>query len=233
MLVKLRDPDAVARAAASAVIEAAFKAIHEHGRFNLALAGGSTPRAAYGLLAEEHAEEIDWRRVAFYFGDERAVPPDDEESNYRMAKEALLDPLKLPPSSARRIAGEIEPANAAAEYDAEIRRLARERVPAFDMVLLGMGSEGHTASLFPGSAALEEQTKMAVAVEVPADPPRRITLTPPAIASTRQIVFMVTGESKADAIAAIFSGGEDLPAGRVAALAPSRFLVDEAAASRI
>lgn len=233
MVVKLRDAEAVARAGASAVVEAAFKAIHDHGSFTVALAGGSTPRRSYELLADEFADQVDWRRVSFFFGDERCVAPDSPESNYRMAREALFDPLKLPPSAVRRMAGEIEPQNAAAEYDSEIRRLVGERETAFDLVLLGMGGEGHTASLFPGSAALGETSRLTVAVEVAAEPPRRLTLTPPALASTRQIVFLVTGEKKAAALADVFGGGEALPAAVVAGLAPSRFLVDEAAASRL
>jgi 6-phosphogluconolactonase len=233
MVVKLRNAKAVARAAASAVVEAAFKAIHEHGSCRLVLAGGNTPRAAYQLLAGDMREEIDWRRVNFYFCDERCVPPDDPKSNYRMARETLFDPLKLPQGLARRIAGELPPENAAAEYDAEIRHLADERAPAFDLVLLGMGAEGHTASLFPGSAALEEQSRMAAAVQVPADPADRVTMTPPALSLARQIIFLVTGKEKAQALADVFGGVSDLPAARVATLAPSRFLADEAAASKL
>lgn len=233
VLVKLRDPEAVARAAAAAVAEAAFKAIHENGSCRLVLAGGSTPRQAYQILAGEMRDEVDWRRVRFYFGDERCVPPDDPRSNYRMAKETLFDPLKLGQGSVFRMAGELPPKSGAADYDAQVRHLKAERVPMFDLVLLGMGGEGHTASLFPGSPALEERSRMAAAVEVPADPPDRITLTPASLALSRQIVFMVTGPEKADALAGAFANDSRLPASMVAALAPSRFLADEAAASKL
>lgn len=233
MLVRHRDAEAVARAAASAVVEAAFRAIHEHGNFRLVLAGGRTPRAAYELLAGELRAEVDWRRVSLYFGDERCVWPDDEASNYRMAREALIEPLKLPTSAVRRMAGEVSPDKAAAEYDVELRRAREDRRPAFDLVLLGMGTEGHTASLFPGSPALREKHRMALHVVVPAEPADRLTMTPPALSSTRQILFLVTGEDKAEALAEVFTDGSELPASLVSKLAPSRFLVDEAAAGKI
>jgi 6-phosphogluconolactonase len=233
MLVKLKTPEAVARAAAAAIVEAAFKAIHEHGEFRLVLAGGRTPRASYELLATELREEIDWRRVLFYFGDERCVGPDDPASNYRMAKEALFDPLKVQGGSVRRMAGELAPDAAAADYDAEIRAVIADRQPAFDLTLLGMGAEGHTASLFPGSPALEETGRTVLHVTAPADPPDRLTMTPVALAASRQILFLVTGEEKAQALARVFGGDDDLPAARVAQLGPSRFLVDSAAASAL
>lgn len=233
MLVKLRDPEAVARAAAATVTECAFKAIHENGSCRLVLAGGNTPRRAYQILAGELRDEVDWRRVNFYFGDERCVPPDDPHSNYRMAKETLFDPLHLGQGSVDRIAGELPPDTGAADYDAQLRRLKEERVPMFDLVLLGMGAEGHTASLFPGSPALQERSRMAAAVTVPVDPPDRITLTPVSLGLSRQIVFLVTGAEKADALAQVFSDGSDLPAAQVAALAPSRFLADEEAARKL
>ncbi len=233
MLVRLKTPEAVARAAAAAVVESAFKAIHEHGEFRLVLAGGRTPRAAYELLATELREEIDWRRVVFYFGDERCVGPDDPASNYRMAKEALFDPLKLPGGSVRRMAGELAPDNAAADYDAEIKAAIAARRPAFDLTLLGMGAEGHTASLFPSSPALDEATRTVAHVTVAAEPPDRLTMTPVALAASRQILFLVTGKEKAKALATVFGGGDDLPAARVAQLAPSRFLVDAQAGSKL
>jgi 6-phosphogluconolactonase len=131
------------------------------------------------------------------------------------------------------MAGELPPPSAAAEYDTEVRAVMADRNPAFDLALLGMGSEGHTASLFPGSTALEERYRAVVNVIVPAEPPERLTMTPVALASVRQIVFLVTGADKAEALASVFSGGDDLPAARVSRLAPSRFLVDEAAASKL
>mgnify|MGYP003701405253 CR=1 FL=1 len=233
MLVRHRDSEAVARATASAIVESAFRAIHDHGNFRLVLAGGRTPRAAYQLLADEMREEVDWRRVTLFFGDERCVPPTDKASNYGMVKEALIEPLRLPSSMVRRMAGEVPPDNAAAEYDFELRRAMEERQPAFDLVLLGMGPEGHTASLFPDSPALREHNRMAVHVHVAAQPPERLTMTPPALTSTRQILFLVTGADKAQAVAEVFKDDSELPAAVVSRLAPSRFLVDEAAAGLI
>jgi 6-phosphogluconolactonase len=233
LVVRLKDARAVAKAAAAAVVESAFKAIHEHGEFRFVVAGGNTPRATYELLSSDLRDEVDWRRVIFYFSDERCVGPDDPASNYRMARESLFDPLKVPDRSVRRMAGELPPVSAAAEYDAEVRAVMADRNPAFDLALLGMGSEGHTASLFPGSAALEEKSRAVVHVVVPAEPPERLTMTPAALASVRQIVFLVTGAEKAEALARVFSDGDDLPAARVSRLAPSRFLVDEEAASEL
>ena len=233
MVVRLKNAEAVARATAAEVVESAFRAIHERGEFRLVLAGGRTPKAAYELLATELRDEVDWRRVICYFGDERCVDPTDPASNYRMAKEALFDPLKLQGSSVRRMAGELAPEAAAADYDAEVRGVIADRSPAFDLTLLGMGAEGHTASLFPGSSALDEATHAVASVTAPIEPPRRLTMTPVALASSRQIVFMVTGKEKAKALAKVFGGHEELPAARVAQLAPSRFLVDEAAASKL
>lgn len=232
MVVRYRDGAALARAAAAQVVEAAFKAIHDHGEFRLVLAGGNTPRATYMELAGDLRDEVDWRRVRFYFGDERCVPPTDPRSNYLMAREALLDPLRIQSSGVRRIAGELAPESAAAEYDDEIRRAVRERPQAFDLVLLGMGGEGHTASLFPGSPALEDGNRMAMAVTVPAQPAERVTLTPAAFRAARQILFLVTGAEKAAALAGVFSG-EELPAALISGVAPSQFLVDDAAASKL
>ena len=233
MLVRHRDPEAVARAAASAVVESAFRAVHDHGNFRLVLGGGHTPRAAYELLAGELRDEVDWRRVTLFFGDERCVPPEDQASNYRMVKETLITPLKLPSSAVRRMAGEVPPDNAAAEYDVELRRAMEDRQPAFDLVLLGMGPEGHTASLFPGHPALHERHRTCLHVTVPAQPPDRLTMTPLALSSTKQILFLVTGADKADAVAEVFRDDSQLPAAIVSRLAPSRFLVDEAAASKV
>lgn len=233
MVVKLKDAEAVARAGAAAVVDAAFKSIHEHGSCRLVLAGGRTPKLTYELLATEMRDEVDWRRVTFYFGDERCVPPDDARSNYRMAKESLFDPLKIGPETVRRIAGELPPEEGASEYDDEIRQLKAERVPSFELTILGMGAEGHTASLFPGSPILAEHSRMAAAANVVADPPERITMTPGALALSKQIIFMISGAEKAPALAQVFQDGSELPAAQVAALAPTRFLVDEAAASEL
>jgi 6-phosphogluconolactonase len=232
VVVRFRDAAAAARAGAEAVAEAAFKALRERGGFRVVLAGGNTPRATYELLSNEMRDAVEWSRATVYFGDERCVPPDHPYSNYRMVREALLDPLGLRGAAVRRIAGELPPESAAMDYEAELRHLRSEGEPMFDLVLLGMGPDGHTASLFPGHPALDEVSHLALHVTVSAEPADRVTLTPPALGSTRQIVFLVTGTEKSIALARVFAD-EDLPAARIAALAPSRFLVDEAAASKL
>jgi 6-phosphogluconolactonase len=233
MVVRFRDPAGVARAVASEVVEASFRAIREHGDFHLVLAGGSTPRATYALLASEFRDEVDWRRVTLFFGDERCVPPTDPRSNHLMVQETLFEPLHIPSSSVWRMAGELEPEAAAMDYDARLRRLQAERNPMFDLVLLGMGPEGHTASIFPDSPALTAGNRLAMAVTVPAEPSERITMTPRALASTRQMLFVVTGAEKAPALARVFSDPDEIPAALVSAMAPSRLFVDEAAAAKL
>ena len=148
------DTDHLARAAAEGFValaaEAVGRRLPDRGQFSVALAGGSTPRAAYALLA---AEEVDWSRVHVFWGDERCVPPDHPDSNYRLAREALLDHVSLPAGNVHRMRGEMEPEAAAQAYAAELRAFFGTQWPSFDLVLLGMGNDGHIASLFPGSAA--------------------------------------------------------------------------------
>jgi 6-phosphogluconolactonase len=174
----------------------------------VALAGGSTPRALYELLAsDDYRDRSDWHDLEVYFGDERAVPPDHPDSNYGMADRALLSHVPLAEDAVHRIEGEADPLEAAAE------RYAMALPDHLDLVLLGMGPDGHTASLFPGQEALEERNRRVMATTA-ADGTPRITLTYPAIDAARHVVFLVTGESKREALDAI-RRGEDLPAGRV------------------
>jgi 6-phosphogluconolactonase len=192
---------------------------------NLVLTGGSTPRRAYELAAERRP---DWSGVAFWWGDERCVPPDDERSNYRLAREALLDRAeRLGP--VHRIRGELEPAGAAAEYD---RALRGERL---DLLLLGIGPDGHTASLFPGAASLRERERLAVDAPAGLEPfVPRVTLTLPALASAELAVFLATGEGKAQAVRRAFAEppGEETPASLVRGRRTVAVL-DRAAASRL
>lgn len=227
------DPDAVARAAAGLVAEAAANAVAERGRFTLVLSGGSTPRALYSLLAHR---PISWERVHVFWGDERCVPPEHPDSNYRMARESLLDRVPIPAGNVHRLEGENpDPAAAAARYAEEIRRFFAPEPPRFDLVLLGLGPDAHTASLFPGSAALESPGWVAAPwVEKLAS--YRLTLTPVLLNRAAQVVFLVAGRDKAAAVEAVLRGDEsprEIPA---RAIRPEEgravWLLDAAAAGR-
>jgi 6-phosphogluconolactonase len=208
------DAAELARAAAEHFVAHAAEAITARSRLLVALAGGSTPRATYTLLATgQFASRIDWPRVHVFWGDERCVPPDHADSNYRMAHEALLAHVPIPVENVHRIVGELDPAQAAAAYEEELESTlgADGRL---DLVLLGMGSDGHTASLFPGTAALKEQERWVVENYVEKLKSWRITLTLAAINAARQATFLVGGSSKAEPLARI-RAGEGLPAGLV------------------
>ncbi len=206
----LDDPAAVAAAAADLVAVAVGG-----GARTLVLAGGSTPRRAYDVLA---ARPLPWGRVTVLFGDERCVPADDPESNYRMARESLLDHVH--PGTVHRMAGELGAEAAAALYDEVVRR-----VPPLDLVLLGVGPDGHTASLFPGHPALLD-TACAVAVhDAPKPPPDRVSLTLPALRRARRVIVLATGRDKAEALRLAARG--EVPAGMIP---DAEFLLDRAAA---
>jgi len=210
--------DAVARAAADRIAEVAAAT---EGRFAIALAGGSTPQATYRLLASpEYAERIDWSRWHVFFGDERQVPLDDANSNYHAAAEALLDRVPIP-------RGQIHPFTDADEYEGLLRSFFGE-APRFDIVLLGMGEDGHTASLFPGSVALLEEERWAIEPPDVVKGMARLTLTLPALNAARRKLFLVCGASKRDALRRI-RAGEPLPAGMVT---DAEWLVDGEAAGR-
>jgi 6-phosphogluconolactonase len=178
------------------------------GGAHLALAGGSTPRAAYERAA---AMDADWAGVTLWFGDERCVPPDHEHSNHRMVKEALLERIAGTPPAVERIEGELGPEDGADRYERRLREVIGEGVPRLDLVLLGLGPDAHTASLFPGDAALGERERLAVGVTTPGMAPlvSRVTLTLPVMNAARQVLFLVSGEDKAEAVARAFSGAED------------------------
>ena len=211
-VVVFDDPGDLVRAAAERIRAAARDAIAARGRFRIALAGGTTPRALYPELAQG----IDWTRAQVFFGDERAVPADDPRSNYHMAWETLLAPAAVPAENVFRWRTEDPDLDAAArEYE---RALAAAGSPPWlDLDLLGLGPDGHTASLFPGSPALAENARLAVAVDVPNAPltSRRLTLTVPALLGARQTIFLVTGAAKASALGQVLGPGSDLPAARI------------------
>jgi 6-phosphogluconolactonase len=207
-IVVLDDASQVARAAADRFVELARAAIDERGRFSVALAGGSTPKRAYELLAsDEYKDRLDWSKVHIFFGDERCVPPDDAESNYRMANEAMLSGLPIPPQNIHRMQGVGDAVANARLYEDELRTYFNDASwPSFDLILLGMGDDGHTASLFPGSTALDEQLAWVAANWVEKFNTFRITLTAPAINHAGHVVFVVTGENKAGRLAEVLSG---------------------------
>jgi 6-phosphogluconolactonase len=217
----LPDPPGAAEAAAREVVAAAEDALHDHGAFRPAFSGGSTPRLLFQTLAgAEFRSLVDWSRSRIFFVDERCVPPDDERSNYRLAKENLLDPLGIPPDKVFRMRGEDEPARAADAYQEVLRAEfpGAGGPPHLDFVLLGLGPDGHTASLFPGTAALAETRRAVVANHVPRLDEWRLTLTLPVLNAARRTVFLVVGAEKRDMVAAVLSterGSPDLPASLV------------------
>jgi 6-phosphogluconolactonase len=194
---------------------------------HVCITGGSTPRKAYELVASDRP---DWSGVDVWFTDERCVPPDHEHSNFRMANEALLS--RIGGATVHRMKGELGPEAGATEYEREVEEAGR---PAFDLILLGLGPDVHTCSLFPGDDALAERERPVVGVETPGMAPLvpRITLTLPVVNASRQIVFLVTGEDKADAVAVAFSGRPDPRAPASLVDGNVTVLLDEAAARRL
>jgi 6-phosphogluconolactonase len=232
----------LARAAAEEVVRLASEAVRARGRFTLALSGGSTPRALHQLLAGPlFRDRIDWSAVHVFWGDERHVPPDHPESNYRMARETLLDLVPLPAANIHRIqAEEPDAERAAALYDAELREafaLAEHAFPRFDLMLLGIGPDGHTASLFPGSGAVHEKERRVIAPFVAKLKSHRITLTPPVLNRAAAVIFLVSGEEKAAPLAAILEGEPQVDLYPAQAVRPEDgtllWLVDRAAAQRL
>ncbi len=212
------DPASLDRAAAEFIVDLSRNAAAERRTFSMALSGGTTPRGLYRLLAlPPYRESIDWRAVHVFWADERSVPPDHEESNFRLAHDLLLSKVPLPKDHIHRIRGEIDPASAASAYEDELRSFFESAAMTFDLVLLGMGADGHTASLFPGDAALTERRRLAMSVPATESRLARITLTFAAINRARTVLFLVSGESKAPVIHDILDNGnrQVYPAGLV------------------
>ena len=227
-----------AQAAAAFIAGLAGQWIQAQGHFTIALTGGSTPHRLYQFLGSPpYAEQIAWDRWQLFWGDERCVPPDHQESNYRMAKEALLDRVPLPADNIHRIRGEATPRDAAAEYEEALRRVIPGSRPAVDLVLLGMGEDGHTASLFPGTDALEEEDRLVVANWVPHLQAHRITFTLPLINAASAVAFLVNDLSKAVMLKQVIQpdpGDPPLPAGRVRpASGTVHWFLTKAAASQL
>lgn len=235
-------PEHVAQAAAAEFIAASHEAIDARGRFIVALAGGSTPRRLYELLGDDtHRAQVDWSKVEFFWGDERPVPPEHPDSNFGMAKRALLDKLDLPTRQIHRMPADRTDLDAAArDYQAEIAALLAVppdgNPPAFDLVLLGMGPDGHTASLFPHTPALAETTRWVAANPVPKLNATRLTMTVAILNRARHIMFAAGGADKTAVLAEVLEGPADpqrLPSQLIAPAPPGHvtWLVDLAAAS--
>ncbi|MGA8533702.1 MAG: 6-phosphogluconolactonase [Candidatus Tumulicola sp.] len=231
------DAPAVADALAELFIDTAQTAMADRGAFRVALSGGNTPRAAYELLAtESFGGQLSWSDIFVYFGDERCVPPDDEQSNYRMARKAFLDAEPIPPRNVHRIRGEIDPTAAAAEY-AQILRTDMGDLPHFDLVLLGLGPDGHTASLFPGSPPDTDDDALVRGVYSESQSMWRVTVTPKVINAARTVAFAVEGVEKTAILATVLQGPRDPTKYPAQIVAPKSgrlvWLVDELAAGML
>lgn len=228
----LADPEALARYTAkwiTGLVDAS------EGPFAIALSGGSTPKRLYQILAGDYREKLPWSRLHLFFGDERFLPPDDEDSNFRMVRETLLDHVDMPAGNVHPMPTSNSPEDAAARYQADLQTYYRsegllaER-PLFDVVLLGLGENGHTASLFPGTPSLEDTLHWVVPC-IPHDAPHtRLTLTYPAIASSREIAFLLAGAGKREVFGRVKAGDRTQPASRITSIGRVNWFLDAAAA---
>ena len=234
------DPEHLAQAAVARFVQLAEEAITARGLFTVALSGGSTPKRLYQLLATpEWCNQVSWNRVHLFWGDERHVPIDHPDSNYRMVRENLIDRVPIPATNIHRIRAENPDADqAASDYEQELRllfELTDNELPQFDVVFLGMGSNGHTASLFPGTGAIFEQKHLVVASWIEEFKSDRITLTPPVINNAVQIIFFVTGTEKAATLKAVLEGQYQPDRLPTQIIRPTQgkvvWMVDQAAAS--
>jgi 6-phosphogluconolactonase len=228
----------LAEKAAQLFFTIAQEAIEQRARFTVALSGGSTPRAVNHQIASRFATKLDWTRVFIFFGDERPVPPDHPESNYRMARESLLLRVPVPPANVHRMPAELPSDLAASEYESQLRDFFSqpEGFPVFDLIFLGMGDDGHTASLFPRTAALQESRRWVVKNRVEKLNTDRITLTFPVINRARHVIFLVAGGAKAFALKQVLEGAPDpalYPSQSVHPEGRLTWLVDRTAAAEL
>lgn len=239
----LPDTAALSRAAADEFLRAARAAIEKQGRFSVALSGGSTPKAMFALLGADEksgTNKLPWDKLQVFFSDERHVPPDHPDSNFRMASEALLSKVPVPPANVHRVHAELDAKTAAANYETELRSVFKSpagEVPRFDLILLGLGADGHTASLFPGSAALKEQRALVCANWVEKFQSYRITFTFPLINAATEVLFIAVGADKAEMLRKVLRGdpsGQRYPAQEVRPTSGRLlWMVDEAAAREL
>jgi 6-phosphogluconolactonase len=229
------DIAALSEAALGDILRILKDAVAKRERFSIALAGGHTPAKLYALWAEKYKAQTPWNAVHLFFGDERFVPEDDLLSNFRMARETFISQVPIPKENVHPMRTNFpSPEKAAEAYEVELRKYFGEGPPAFDVQLLGLGVEGHTASLFPGSPALDETQRWVVAVTVPAEPPQRLTLTPVALNQGRNTFFLVAGENKREILKALRAEPDSVPskypAGRIRPATGVVWYMDEAAA---
>jgi 6-phosphogluconolactonase len=225
------DPPSVALAAAQRVALSVDSAI-ERGSFSIVLSGGNTPKMLYALAAEPFRSSIDWTKVHVFFGDERCVPPDDAESNYRMARESILSKVPVPGDNVYRIRGEIDPSEAAREYGQSLTEYFADGGP--DVALLGMGDDGHTASLFPHTPAIKEVKHRCVANFVPRLNQWRVTMTAPFLNRSQEVLILVTGAAKSARVAQVLEGPrmpDELPIQRISPASGQRSWIMDAAAA--
>jgi 6-phosphogluconolactonase len=235
------DADSVASDVARRFIDIASASVNRHGRFIVALAGGSTPKHLYQLLAtDELRNQVDWNSVHAFLGDERYVPLDHDDSNFRMAQESLARSVPIPEQQVYPVQTDREPADAACAYEEKVREVfdaPAGEIPAFDLILLGIGGDGHTASLFPNTDALSVTDRLVVENLVPQQDAMRITFTAPLLQAARETIVMATGQDKADAVARAVQGDPDLSTTPSQLLRESHgsvmFALDRAAASAL
>lgn len=235
-------PD-VALAAAQLFAETVSLAVSARGTARVAISGGSTPKAMFELLADESqpfVNDIPWAQLQLFWVDERCVAPEHPESNYGMTKAAMLDKVPLPPANVHRMEGELDPEEASWRYEAEIRntfKLEGAETPTFDLILLGMGPDGHTASLFPHTEGLNELSRICMANHVPQKDTWRLTLTWPVITQGREVVFLVEGPEKAEILSTVFTGKYDPDTYPAQLIRPASgkltLLLDAAAAAKL
>ena len=238
MIRFFKDLEEISQAAAEVFSEAADGAIAERGRFSVALSGGNTPRRLHEILAAEpFRSQINWKAVHVFWGDERCVPPDDPRSNFRMARETLLDHVAIPSENIHPVQGELDPAQAAEKYEAELQAFFVGKPPVFDLILLGLGDNAHTASLFPHTPVLNETKRWASQVYVAELDMYRVTFTAPLINQADQVVFLVSGAGKAAALQNVLEGPyhpQEYPAQLIRPNgAHPLWLVDRAAAHKL
>jgi 6-phosphogluconolactonase len=203
MIVLVLSEEELYQRAAELFVDSAEQSVESLGVFTVALSGGNTPKPLYSLLGEAYADRVPWRQTYIFFSDERCVPPDHVDSNFRTAEQALISKIDIPPENVHRMKGEMDPEAAAKEYADEITRvfnLKPGQVPSFDLILLGLGEDAHIASIFPGSDAIYSTSDMVAATYVPKLGAHRLTLTPPVIQSAKRTIVLATGEEKAEAL---------------------------------
>ena len=220
MIKKFKDISELSQYAARSFIEIANKSIEERGRCLAALSGGSTPMRLYELLGNQFQNEVDWTQVHFFWGDERCVPVDDPGNSYGQAKKVLFDRINIPTENIHRVNSDLAPDSAATDYAHTLKLFSEPPLdwPRFDLALLGMGEDGHTASLFPGSPVDMDSPTLAVTANYQGRPANRVTLTPNVLNSSRNVLFLVTGRAKAVTLRGVLSDiyvAEKLPAQRI------------------